>query len=461
MEDYSGNSYEEYRNDFEDMHPKKSRRGLKAVAVVMAALLVIGAVGSGSYIGFNALAERTSRTAAQTAGQPAENAAPTQAASQTTVTPAQQASLSVANTVEKTGEVSASMLDVSDIGKEVKPSVVSVTNTILYTMNYGGRERSETSDAAGSGVIISDNGEQLLIVTNYHVIDASSNSYYYTTSNDGYTVEFIDGTSAAATLRGTDEEQDLAILAVNLSDISEETLSQIRIATIGSSDDLEEGDGLIAIGNALGYGLSVTVGYASALNRTATVNGYEHTYIQTDAAINPGNSGGGLFNTSGQLVGINDAKLVDETVEGVGYAIPISSVTDVITKLMNETPRVAYSDEEKGYLGVYGQDINAQMAAVYNLPEGVYVTYLQEGGPAAEAGIGLRDVISAIGGKTIGGMEDLRTQIAFYAAGEAVELEVWHLTATGEYEQQTITVTLGSYAEAAASGQNQVPNSGR
>ena len=407
-------------------------------------MIGVGAVGTGGYYGAQSLKTSmknwiSQEVASQQSSQTGKTAALTQSDSSTTTT---------------TGSTGTTLLDVSDVVKNIKPSVVAVTNELLYTANYFGRTASQTSPASGSGVIIGENDDELLIVTNYHVVsgeDSSSSNQMYTVTSENISVQFIDGTSADTTLKGTDEAADLAVLAVKKSDLSDDTMNAIKIATIGDSSALNEGEGVIAIGNALGYGLSVTVGYVSALDRELTVNNNTNTYIQTDAAINPGNSGGGLFNTAGELIGINDAKTVDENVEGMGYAIPISNVSDIITDLMNEEPRTKVSDDEKGYLGISGQDIDASMSKVYGMPEGVLVAYVQEGSAAEQAGLQKHDIICAIDGTSVSTFEQLREEISYYAAGDQAELTVERLE-NGQYTEQKVTVTFGSYAEEAPEG---------
>ena len=424
---------------------KKKGGWKKGVAVAAAVVIGVGAVGTGGYYGAQSLKTSmrnwiSQEVASQQSSQTAKTATLSQSDSSSTTT--------------TTGSTGATLLDVSDVVKNIKPSVVAVTNELLYTANYFGRTASQTSPASGSGVIIGENDEELLIVTNYHVVsgeESSSSNQMYTVTSENISVQFIDGTSADTTLKGTDEAADLAVLAVKKSDLSDDTMSQIKIATIGDSSALSEGEGVIAIGNALGYGLSATVGYVSALDRELTVNDNTNTYIQTDAAINPGNSGGGLFNTAGELIGINDAKTVDTNVEGMGYAIPISNVSDIITNLMNEEPRTQVSDDEKGYLGISGQDIDASMSKVYGMPEGVLVAYVQEGSAAEQAGLQKHDIICAIDGTEVSSFEKLREEIGYYAAGEQAELTVERLE-NGQYTEKKITVTFGSYAEEAPEG---------
>lgn len=438
-----------YQNDGSE---KKKKKRFSLIAGILCAVLALCLVIGGSYVAFGKARDYLDARAASKAQEQKDD--------ETHSSNLAELSTSDNSSIASTSTGQVVMLDVSGVVKETKPSVVQVTNKILYTMNFIGQQASQESKGSGSGVIVGVNGSELLIVTNNHVVDATTESgSYYSASSEGITVQFIDGTELDAVVKGTDESSDLAVLAVPLSEISEETMSQIKIATVGNSDQLSEGEGVIAIGNALGYGLSVTVGYVSALNRTMTINGNQNQFIQTDAAINPGNSGGGLFNTKGELIGINDAKTVDESVEGIGYAIPITSVSDIITDLMNTETRVPYSDEEKGYLGIAGQDIDDAVMKNYNLPAGVWVYYIQEGSAAEKAGIHERDVITSIGGKKVYSYSALREQISCYKAGEQVEITLERVV-NGEYQEMTVTVTLGSYAEEAPEG-GTVPANGR
>ena len=321
--------------------------------------------------------------------------------------------------------------DIADVAESVMPSVVSITNlSVQEVENYffGGTTQYE-SQSSGSGIIVGQNSAELLIATNNHVIEGSKT----------LTVAFIDGTSANAQVKGTDSDIDLAIIAISLNDLKSETLNKIKVATLGDSDKMRVGEPAIAIGNALGYGQSVTAGIASALG--TTIEGYEGKLIQTDAAINPGNSGGALVNANGEVVGINTAKIKDESVEGMGYAIPISDVLDVLNELMNKKTRTKVAEEQRGVLGIMGRTVDAQTSQYYNMPEGVYVAELVEGGGAEKAGIPVYCVITEIDGYDVDSMEELQEELQYYKAGETVELTIMVQGRDG-YTEEKVEITL-------------------
>ena len=313
------------------------------------------------------------------------------------------------------------------------PSVVAINNKTLYTTEdwFFGTQQYEAS-SAGSGIIVGKSDTELLVVTNSHVI----------ANAEEMNVTFIDGSSAAAALKGTDADADLAVIAVQLSNIPAETLSQIKVADMGDSDSLKLGNGVIAIGNALGEGQSVTVGYISALNKEVDIEGVTKNLIQVDAAINPGNSGGALLDMNGKLIGINEAKMASTEVEGVGYAIPISYAKDIIDDLMAKTTKVAVAEDEQGYLGIQIQDINSQMAKAYGMPEGIYVYKIVEGLAADGSGLRERDIITKVNGETVRTAEDLQKMLTYYKGGEIVTLTVQSLD-NGAYAEREVQVTLG------------------
>ena len=337
----------------------------------------------------------------------------------------------------------ASVLDVSGVVDQVMPSVVCLTVNLEYqTNNFFYGSTTQSSSASGSGVIIGESEDELLIVTNNHVIDEEQNAYYYTVNTTAMVVTFCDGSTAEAYVKGTDPERDLAVIAISMDDLSEETKNAISVAKIGDSDAAKVGNGVIAIGNALGYGQSCTVGYISALNRDVTFSdGNTRTLMQVDAAINPGNSGGGLFDVYGNLIGINESKNVSENTESMGYAIPISSVEDVITELMNIVPRTVYNDEEKGYLGIQGGDVpSAYVNAGY--PAGAVVLQVFENGAAANSGLQIQDIITKINDTEISSMTELMTELAYYQSGETVTLEVERIEGN-QFNTVQVEVTLG------------------
>ena len=340
-------------------------------------------------------------------------------------------------------------LDVSDIVEETMPSIVSITTKSVeevqsyYGMfgQYGAYSPEQREvQGSGSGIIIGKNDTELLIATNYHVVDGA----------ETLSVGFCDSTACEAKVKGYDSEKDLAVVAVSLDDIDSDTMNAISIATIGNSDNLKVGEQVVAIGNALGYGQSVTTGIVSAKNRQLnsddTVGDYDSdsnsatNLIQTDAAINPGNSGGALLNMNGEVVGINSAKLASTEVEGIGYAIAISDVTDTIESLMNEETRDKVEDH--GVLGITVQTVDSAVTEAYGVPEGVLVREVTEGGEADEAGIEAKSIITKFAGKVVTTKEQLVDFLSYYEPGEDVELTI-EVPDGKEYKEETVTVTLG------------------
>lgn len=318
--------------------------------------------------------------------------------------------------------------DVSGIVEASMPSIVSITNTsVQQVMNFFGGVSEIPSESAGSGIIISQNDTELLIVTNNHVVEGS----------ETLTVTFNDETSIEAVIKGTDSARDLAVIAVSLNDIPEETKDAIKVAVVGDSASLKVGEPTIAIGNALGCGQSVTTGIVSAVERE--IDGYDGKYIQTDAAINPGNSGGALLNVNGELIGINSAKISDSSVEGMGFAIPISDVTHIIETLMNRTK---VDEANRGYIGIKGYDVTEEGAKMYNMPTGVYIAEVVDGGAAEKAGITKGSIITGFEGMEINGMESLQEQLSYYAAGDEVTVTIQTPTHDGEYTESEVTITL-------------------
>lgn len=332
----------------------------------------------------------------------------------------------------------AAVMDVSRIVEKNMPSAVAITGstTVSYSFNPFFPSTYETP-ISGSGVIIGQNATELLIVSNAHVVEEV---------ND-LTVTFIDGSTAGAVLKGSKTNKDIAVIAVKLSDLSQETLSSIAIVEIGDSDALKMGQPVIAIGNALGEGQSSNVGWISALNRTITIESTEYeNLIMTDAAINPGNSGGALLNMDGQLVGITSAKYSDEKVEGMGYAIPISSVEDIINDLMNRQIRTKVDEDKIGYLGINGLDVTKDISRSYNWPEGVLVTIIGEGTPAQKAGLLKNDIIYGFDGEDVTSIDQLHDLMEYYEAGETVVVEFYRLT-DGEFVENSMEVTLGNRSQ--------------
>ncbi len=349
------------------------------------------------------------------------------------------------------GTYAKGSLDVSDIASSVMPSIVAITNKSvqevqnyfsLFGFGYGGQTTPQETESRGSGIIIGKNDSELLIVTNNHVIQNA----------DTLSASFIDNQVYEAKLKGTDPDNDLAVIAVPLDSISADTLSKITLATVGDSDSLKVGEQVVAIGNALGYGQSVTTGIVSATNRTmgsgqvvnaSTETNDLPTYIQTDAAINPGNSGGALVNMNGEVIGINSAKMASTEVEGMGYAIPMSRVSDIIEKLMNETTRSKVTAAEKSNIGISGITVDESVNSVYGIPSGVYVANVTKGGAAEAAGIKKGDVITKFDGKTVSQIQELTELLQYYPAGETVEITLKTPGNGGVYEDKIVSVTLG------------------
>lgn len=337
---------------------------------------------------------------------------------------------------EPVSNVNGTYGSVAAVVQDTKPSVVAITCVSAQQVQdwmFGGNYQQEVSNA-GSGIIVGKNEDELLIATNEHVIDGASE----------ITVTFIDNESVAATVKGTDEN-DLAVVAVKISDIKEETLNQIKVAAIGDSEALKEGEQVVAIGNALGQGTAVAAGYVSALNQTITFDNVEHDVIQLDIAINHGNSGGALFNMRGELVGINEAKGVvsstGEAADGMGYAIPINEAEPILNNLMNRQTRDKTSEEEQGFLGVSGINVSSDASSMYNLPVGVYVNSVTEEGPAEAAGIQAGDIIKSFDGQKVSDFAELQKLLTYYKAGETVEVVISRAD-DGNYEEQTVEVTL-------------------
>ena len=326
--------------------------------------------------------------------------------------------------------------DISSIAQQAMPSVVSITNKSVQEIRLFGQSQSYENESRGTGIIIGQTDTELLLVTNNHVINGAKE----------ISVGFVDGQMAEAKVKGTDSGKDLAVLSIKMEDVSEKTKEQIQVIELGKSSELQVGQQVVAIGNALGYGQSVTTGIVSALDREVTIEDNTNTLIQTDAAINPGNSGGALLNMKGQLVGINSAKYSDTTVEGMGYAIPVDDVIDIIEGLMNRAIREEkVPEEDQGFLGITGQDVTSDVAEAYDMPKGVYITFVEEDSAAAKAGLKKGDIITRFDGNGVSGMTELREQLSYYKKGEQVKLTVSQ-TFNGEYQEQTVEVTLGERA---------------
>ena len=343
----------------------------------------------------------------------------------------------LATTKTTSSSSSTSSNDLSGVSKNVMPSIVSITGKFETTsQSWFGQTQSSESEGVGSGIIIGKKDGKILIVTNNHVVaDAKSLS-----------VGFVDGKSASATIRGTDSDADLAVVEVDTKNMKSSTLKKIAVITLGDSSKLQTGERAIAIGNALGYGQSVTGGYISALNRQVQLTDKTMTLIQTDAAINPGNSGGALLNSKGELIGINTVKYSSEDVEGMGYAIPISRAKPILEDLMNRQTREKVSAEEKGYLGVVLSNLTTEAIQMYDMPEGAFVRGVEEKSPAEKGGICKGDIIVKFDGQSVTSGDDLLEKLQYYKSGEKIEAVVARAT-DGEYQESTVEITLGSRSE--------------
>lgn len=422
--------------------------------------VLAGGLAAGSFEGVNKLAGWSGATTVEAASNKDE----------TTLTYAKSekkdadASDSKSDTGKDTGSTAKGSLDVSEIASEALPSIVSITTkSVQEVQNYFGmygmygyapQQQEQEVEGSGSGIIVGKNDDELLIATNYHVVEGA----------DTLSVAFTDGNAVEASVKGFDEERDLAVVSVSLDDVKDDTMDAISIANIGSSDDLKVGEQVVAIGNALGYGQSVTTGIVSAKNRrmdsdnNTVTDGSDDSsdgvnLIQTDAAINPGNSGGALLNMEGEVVGINSAKLASTEVEGMGYAIAISDVTDILQNLMNETSRDKLDDSEHGVLGIEGSSVSSEAVQMYGIPAGVFVKKVTEGGAADKAGLKANSVITEFNGKTVSSINQLIEYLSYYEPDEEVELTVQVPHGTS-YKEETVKVTLDENTDAGDSDDN-------
>lgn len=434
MNNRSMNDNNENRNN--DPKERMRKKVKKAAGIALCAVLA-GGLAAGSFEGVNALTGWNS-SSVEAASSNKENTTLLQ-------TKSNKKDKSDSSDESDSSKTKGS-LDVSDIAAEGMKSVVAITTkSVQDVQNYlgyygfGGSQGYTTQqevEGSGSGIIIGKNDDSLLIATNYHVVDGA----------DTVSVTCIDGETYEATVNGYDEDKDLAVVSVALSDISDDTMDQIQVATMGSSDDLKVGEQVVAIGNALGYGQSVTTGIVSAKNRKLNSDGSEESedsdavnLIQTDAAINPGNSGGALLNTAGEVIGINSVKYSDTSVEGIGYAIPMDTAKPIIEELITNEK---VDESNSAYLGIAGVDVTSDVAKTYNMPTGVYVAQVMEGAAAEQAGIQKGDIITKFDGKDVTSMEKLSYNMQYYAAGTTVDVVI-ERSSNGQYEEQTISVTLG------------------
>lgn len=448
---YSDNTYhygEPVKKQEEPHNKKKGSGNGKKIALGICCGLLFGIFAG---IGFEAVTTASSlaknAVTKETTAQPEIQSTVPEAAGSDSTPDTADASVSIAEsqslgTAVADGTVLTTTTDVTEVVKKVMPSVVSVNNKYIETTSFFGQQYNSEGEASGSGIIVGQNDSELLIATNNHVVESA----------EELTVQFTDGSQSQAQIKGTDADKDLAVIAVQLSDISSDTMSSISIATLGDSNALTVGEPVIAIGNALGYGQSVTTGVVSALNRAIASDGSQNvqtgtdtevnTFIQTDAAINPGNSGGALLNIHGEVIGINSNKIGGSTVEGMGYAIPISDAKPIIENLMTKQTRLKVNEDSKGYLGITGIDVVAEYSEIYGMPQGVYVSSVTEGTGAAQAGLVKGDIITALNGEEIKSMEELKNELSYYAAGTTVELTIMQGSPTG-YQAKTVQVTLG------------------
>ncbi len=412
-------------NDYDPKKPKKKGGVGRVVAITLGMLLLVGVAAAGGYSAHTIVDQLSGR------GSEEVVSGETQAAET-------EASETIGNTataaVNQGNTGSVVLTDVSGVVENVMPSIVAITNSGYVTQNFGFWQGSVEipTEGSGSGIIIGQNDTELLIVTNNHVVENS----------ETLTVQFADNSTAEATIKGTKPNADIAIISVPLSSLSSDTLSEISIATLGDSDTLKIGQGVIAIGNAMGYGQSVTEGCVSALNREVTTDeGVTLTVMQVSAAINPGNSGGALLNAAGEVIGINTAKLMDEQVEGIGYAIPISSVKDLINEMMNYETRERVSEEEASYLGIQPVTVDSQSSSAYGMPTGVFVYSVVENSPAAAAGIREMDIITQIDRYSVSSVAELQEALSYFAGGETVTVTLQRQV-DGSYQEITVDVTL-------------------
>lgn len=443
-----------------DNRNDKIRKIAKKGLTLSLCAVLAGGLAAGSFEGVNKLAGWSGATTVEAASNKDE----------TTLTYAKSekkdadTSDSKSDTGKDTGSTAKGNLDVSEIASEALPSIVSITTkSVQEVQNYFGmygmygyapQQQEQEVEGSGSGIIVGKNDDELLIATNYHVVEGA----------DTLSVAFTDGNAVEASVKGFDEERDLAVVSVSLDDVEDDTMDAISIANIGSSDDLKVGEQVVAIGNALGYGQSVTTGIVSAKNRrmdsdnNTVTDGSDDSsdgvnLIQTDAAINPGNSGGALLNMEGEVVGINSAKLASTEVEGMGYAIAISDVTDILQNLMNETSRDKLDDSEHGVLGIEGSSVSSEAVQMYGIPAGVFVKKVTEGGAADKAGLKANSVITEFNGKTVSSIDQLIEYLSYYEPDEEVELTVQVPHGTS-YKEETVKVTLDENTDADDSDDN-------
>jgi len=427
------------RNGSGPSSPKRSGVG-KVVAVTLGMLLLVGIAAAGGYSA-HTLVEQLKNGWESVVGssEPEETKASADNGSQKETETSLKERETIPQTTTMTNQPNRGaviLTDVSDMVASVMPSVVSIVNSSVYTsQNFGGFWQGATeipTESSGSGIIIGQNESELFIVTNNHVVE----------NNKSLTVQFMDGSSAEATVKASKASSDIAIISIPLDKLSQETKESIAIATLGNSDELRIGQGVIAIGNALGYGQSVTEGCVSALNRKVTTSeGTTLNVLQTSAAINPGNSGGALLNASGEVIGINTAKVMDTRVEGINYAIPISSVIDLISDMMQWESRNKVDSEDASYLGIQPVSVDDESSESYDMPRGVYVYSVTDNSPAERAGMRAKDIITAVDQYPVGSTADLQNALEYFSGGETVTIIVQRQV-DGAYQELSLDVTL-------------------
>ena len=448
---YSGgtennNSYGEYHysnGSNSDKHDKKDggkNKFMKSLALCIVLALVFGVVAGAAF---------------QVTGYIGSKVTTSEASSDQVITDSSEVEKALENagqtTTTTSGDSVSTVYDVSAVAEAAMPSLVSITNMGEQEIQSFFGTYTQASESSGTGIIVGKNDDELLIATNNHVVEGS----------EQLNVCFIDNEIVSALVKGTDATNDLAVIAVSLSDIPEETLNKISIAQLGDSDSLKIGEPVIAIGNALGYGQSVTTGVISALDREVTIENMTSSLIQTDAAINPGNSGGALLNMQGQVIGINSAKLASSQVEGMGYAIPISTAEPIIDDLMNRKTRTTVDEDKRGYLGISGVDVTSDISKQMGIPTGAYVAAVVDGSAADKAGLKKGDVITKFDGSGVSSMTSLMELMSYYEAGETVDI-TFKRADNGEYTEQTVQITLSDQSAVQQdSGSQNNGNAGR
>jgi len=429
---YNGSDQNADHNDFGENKPERPKKSHPWIRVIAMAL-VFGLIAGGT-------AFATSYTARTISGSGA--AVTSDNGTKSGGGTAKISTSDGQNASSGTGSSTAGDTSVEKVASTAMPSMVTISTMSVQEMqNYFGQSQQYEVSGAGTGVIVGENDDEYLIATNEHVVSGAQE----------LSVGFIDESVVSASIKGTDSDNDLAVIAVKKSDIKDDTKKQISIIKIGDSDSLQLGERVVAIGNALGYGQSVTSGYVSALNRTLqTSDGTKSEgLIQTDAAINPGNSGGALLNMEGELIGINEGKSTSTngtTVDNMGYAIPTSKAEPILDNLMKQETKTVVAEDERGYLGISGADVTSQYAQVYNMPEGICIITANKGGAAANAGLKKGDVITKINGQSVSTLDELKEQLQYYKAGENVTITAERAD-DGEYKEQTFTVTLESKSD--------------